>query len=374
MQTTILRENLKEGLAIIERVVGRSISLPALQNVLLSVEKNSIKLSATDLQIGVTYQVVGTGKEDGQIAFPPKLLSSLVALLPEKQITLKTEERVLLVESGNYHASIKTFETEEFPIIPLPKGDEPFVELEAGVFCGGINQVVGMTGQSQAKPEISGVFFIFGKEEGKIVATDTFRLAEKKLTFQKPNQNEQSFILPQKAAREVVSIFGEKKGKMKVLFSSTQIVFDYIDEKAPSPHIQMVSRLIEGEYPNYEAVMPSKYKTKVVLSKSTFGEHIKAASIFSGKTSEVRLKVSSARKGVEMFAQNAEAGENKSFFEGEVTGEDVEAAFNWRFLSEGIAQIKGETIEFELSGEDGPAVLRSSDQEGYVYVIMPIKA
>ena len=375
MKATVLRENLKEGLGIVERIVAKSLTLPILNNTLISIQKNSVKLSATDLQLGIYYEFPGKTDGDKQAIFAPRLLSSLVSVIGENQINLEIKDANLIVRSGGYDASIKTLDAEDFPIIPILKGDEPFVEVEIGAFCRGMNQVVGMAGQSQARPEISGIFCVFEKEKMKIVATDSFRLAEKKLAFEKPNKNETSFILPQKTARELISIFGEKTGKMKIFFSSTQAFFDYTDEKTPSPvHIQVVSRLIEGEYPHYEDIMPTNHKTKAAVPRAALADHVKVAGIFSGKTNEIRVLADPTKKGLFFSSQSNEAGENKSFLEGEVTGDKVEAAFNWRFLSEGIAQMKGENLEFGLNGEDGPALLQSGDQEGYVYVIMPIKA
>ena len=232
-----------------------------------------------------------------------------------------------------------------------------------------------MVGQSQTRPEISGVFFVFGREAAQIVATDSFRLAEKTLVFEKANSMEQSFILPSKTARELIAALGAKPGKMKIYFSPTQAVFDYAPEGQPSQlRIQIVSRLIEGEYPRYQDVIPSRHTTKAVLGKSEFANHLRAASIFAGKTNEVRLLVDPARKGVEFLSQSADSGQNQSFLAGEVSGEKTEVAFNWRFLGDGIAQIQGQKVQLEMNGQDGPALLRPVEQEHYIYVVMPIKA
>jgi DNA polymerase III subunit beta len=375
MKVDMLKTQLKEGLDITERSTTRSPSLPILNNILFSANGGEIKLAATDLQMGITYRILGAVREPGQAVFPARLLSSLVGTLPEGQITLELKNQELLVKAGQHQSTIKTLDVEEFPIIPSIKGGEPSSEVQTSILCKGLSQVVGMAGQSQTKPEISGVLFVFEKKGVRVAATDSFRLAERKFLLEKEQSEEQSFILPQKTVKELVATLGEKEGKTKVYFSPTQIIFDYTPtEETREGKIQIVSRVIDGEYPHYEEVIPTTHKTKAVLPRGDFLDHVRAASIFAGKTNEVRLLVEPGKKGITFSSKDAGVGENQSFLEGEVEGENVEVAFNWRFLGEGLAQMKGDRVEFYINGEDGPALLRSPDQEEYLYVIMPVKA
>lgn len=375
MQATVMRQYLKEGLQIAERVAGKNPSLPILQNILLSFKKNKLRLSGTDLQMAVSCEFLANTKEGEDMVFVPRFVSPLLGVITEDQVSLSGGEGQLVLDAGNFHTAVQTGNAEEFPIIPSLKEEEFFCELATDALCEGLSKVVGMVGQSQARPEIGGVLFVFEKEVLRMAATDSFRLAEKKLPLEKPNTQEQSFILPQKTARELIGILGERQGKTKMYLSPSQVIFDYTaDQEASLLHIQVVSRLIEGEYPNYQDVIPKEHKTKALFTKEEFVNHVKGASVFSGKSNEIVLSVDPAKKGVSFIAQNAEAGESKSFLAAEVTGEKVEIAFNWRFLLEGLVQMKAAQIEFDLSGEDGPALLRAGDHEGYVYVIMPIKA
>lgn len=375
MQVVVLKTHLKEGLEIAEHVVGKSSSMPILNNVLLSVKKGEVKLCATDLQVGITFKFQGTVKEEGGAVFPGRFLASLLAISSGEQVSLMLEGQNLAVSTGDHQATLKTLDAEEFPIIPSLEGNEPSLEVETGVLCRGLNQVVGMTGQSQTRPEISGVLFALTKKEIRVVATDSFRLAERKFLLEKEGAIEQNFILPSKTARELIAILGERPGKTTIHVSPTQAVFDYESQESPLKlHIQIVSRVIEGEYPHYEDVIPTSQKTNITVSKAALLDHLKAAGIFAGKTQEVRLAVDSAKKEITFSSENMEAGSHTSTLKGEITGESVEAAFNWRFLSEGLLHMRGERVEFGLNGEDGPALVRPSEQEGYVYVIMPIKA
>ena len=375
MQIVVLKTNLKEGLEITERVVGKSSSMPILNNVMLSVKKGEVKLCATDLQMGITFSFQGTAKEEGEVVFPGRFLASLLAISSGEQVSLTSEGANLAISAGDHQANLKTLDAEEFPIIPSLEGSEPSLEVETSVLCRGLNQVVGMTGQSQTRPEIAGVFFVLAKKEVRLVATDSFRLAERKFLLEKEGTIEQSFILPSKTARELVAILGERPGKTTIHVSPTQAVFTYESQESPLKlHIQIVSRVIQGEYPRYEDVIPSSQKTSVAVSKADLLNHLKAAGIFAGKTQEVRILVDPSKKEIAFSSENTEAGSHRSILKGEVEGEAVEAAFNWRFLSEGLLHMRGDRVEFGLNGEDGPAIVRPSEQEGYVYVIMPIKA
>jgi len=207
-----------------------------------------------------------------------------------------------------------------------------------------------------------------------MVATDSFRLAEKKLFFDTKISKKHSLILPQSAAKEIVSVFGEKQGNLNIRFSSNQIMFEYMMNEVDHPQIQFISRLISGEYPNYQEIIPKKYKTQVKIQKKEFLNQIKSASLFSGKINEVKLKINPKNNRVEVLSQSPSLGEYKSFFTGDISGDEVSASFNHRFLIDGISEIKKDKLSFELTGEDGPAALKPLGDEDYLYIIMPIKA
>ena len=140
------------------------------------------------------------------------------------------------------------------------------------------------------------------------------------------------------------------------------------------PQAQLVSRLIEGEYPCYQEIIPKKCETQIVLSRSEFLNQIKIAALFSGKISEIKFKVDVKKSGIEIFSQNPDIGEHRSFLAGRVKGEPLEISFNHRFLTDGLLNVKSSEVIFELSKEEGPAVLKPVGDQSYLYVAMPIKA
>lgn len=374
MKLVVLQEKLKEGLGIIERASGKSLSLPVLNNTLIRAEKSLLCLMATDLELGIKWWTLAKIEKGGEVVVPTRLLSSIVSLLPDKQINIEEKEGSLLVECLNFKNQIKGFSSEDFPIIPEVSG-ERFAEINSSSFCQGLSQVVDFATPSQARPEISGIFLSFQEGLVRMASTDSFRLGEKTLTLEKivPSHEGISFIIPQKTAREVVNVFAEKPGKLKIYFSPNQALFECQMAETPRPQIQLSSRLIEGEYPVYQEIIPKKYETQITLSRSYFLNQVKIASLFGGKTNEIRFKINSKKEEIEIFSQSPDLGQHQSFLGGKVKGQAVEASFNYRFLSDGLLTIKSSEVLFELNGEDGPAVLRPVGDQSYLYVVMPIK-
>lgn len=379
MKLLILQEKLKEGLHVVERISPRSFTLPILNTTLLSARKNFLNLSVTDLEIGIKWWALAKVEEEGDIAVPISLLSSFFSLLPNKQTSLREKDNILSVECENYKTQIKGMSPGDFPIIPtIPEGNS--VEIEANSFCQGLEQVVDISAPSQTRPEISGVFLSLQKDLIKMVATDSFRLGEKTLLLGKTAASleglggEVSFIIPQKTAKEIINIFGQKGGNIKICFSPNQILLERQMAETPHPEIQIVSRLIEGEYPAYQEIIPKKYETQAVLDRNEFLNQMRISSLFSGKINEIKLKVDPKKSGVEFFSQNPDIGEHRSFLKGKTKGETIEISFNHRFLISGLSTIKSQEVSFELSKEEGPAVLKPVGDQSYLYVVMPIKA
>ena len=375
MKVTILKENLNNGLNIVSRVVGKNLTLPILNNILISTEKNFLNLSATDLELAIQYWTLIKKEKEGKITIPAKIFSNFINFLPEKKLTLEVKNQILYIDCENYSTKIKGSNAEEFPIIPKIEDKSP-LELNTSFLCEGLSQVVDFSTPNQTRPELSGVYFNFQKNRVVLTTTDSFRLAEKVLLFEKKIDKEYSFILPQKTVRELINIFSEKKEKLKLYISPNQVLFEYPMIEIPHPQIQVISRLIEGEYPDYQEIIPKKYEIQIILPKDIFLNQIKTASIFSGKSNEIKIKV--RKEGIEILSQNPEFGESRTFLPGKVnyssSPKEMEVVFNYRFLIDGLLKITSSKVIFELNGEEGPAVLKPDDDPYYLYIVMPIKS
>jgi len=374
MKTQILHENLKQALAIVERATAKTPTLPILGTIGLVASKNNLELSATDLELGIRCKVLAKTEKEGGTAVPAKLFSQFAGLLREREVTLNTSGASLLVNDKGRQTTIKTYPIDDFPILPSLQGGEKPLEVDAKALYSALSQVVGMTGQNQARPEISGVLLSIKQEEMRLVATDSFRLAEKVLTLQKGQGSDVSVILPQKTARELAGVLSDVEGKVQVYLSPSQVLVDYTTKTTGGGSWQVVSRLIEGDYPQYQDVIPREFAAKAVVSKAELLSGIKAASVFAGRLQDVKVMVDTKKKGLELASESSEAGKHSSFLEANVSGKSLEISFNWRFLLEGLSNMRGDDVELGFAGEDAPAVIRPATKEQYLYVLMPVKA
>jgi len=373
MKVTLLQEKFRKGLEIVERITGKSLTLPILNNILVTAEKNFLNLAATDLEIGIKWWTLAKIEKEGKIVLPTRTLVNFISLLPNKKVEIEKKNLSLGISCDNYQTQIKGFPIDDFPIIPEIKKSDT-LSLENISFCQSLNQVVDLPVSSPARPEISGIYFKFQKNLITMAATDSFRLGEKKIFSDTPLiEKGYSFILPQKTAKEIINIFGEKEGHLTIYFSPNQIMFEFLMSETSHPQIQLISRLIDGEYPDYQEIIPKKYETQAILKKNEFLNQVKLASLFSGKINEVKFKINSKTQKIEVFSQNPEIGEYHSPLPGKIKGEPLEISFNHRFLIDGLLNIKSAEVIFELNGEGGPGVLKPVGDPSYIYVVMPIK-
>jgi len=374
MKLSILKENFLNALNIVSKATSKSFTLPVLNNILLSTEKNFLKLSSTDLEIGIKYWILAKIEKEGGIVMPVKFLINLINLISDEKINLEVKNNILYLEGKNYKNQIKGLSPDDFPIIPEVKS-ETKLEIDNHVLCEGLSQIVNIASPSQTRPEISGVYFYLNEDLIELAATDSFRLAEKKISIPKSSSFSEkvSLIVLQKTIREIINIFGENPGKIKIYFSPNQIMFESKMSEVAHPNIQVVSRLIEGEYPNYKEIIPKEFKTTLILQKQEFLNQIKTASLFSGKINEIKIKIDPEQEIIEIFAQNPDLGQSKSEIKGKIKGEKVEVSFNYRFLIDGLLNIKSKEIIFALNKEEGPGILKPVNDETFIYVVMPIK-
>jgi DNA polymerase-3 subunit beta len=373
MNFTILAKELKKGLSFTEKITGKNLTLPILNNLLIEALPNFLKISSTDLEVGIEWWGHCKTEKEGSIAVPAKFISQLVGVLPEEKIDIKTKGNNLLIEGKNIKTQIKGFSSEEFPIIPKFLKDI-YIEMDGKKLKDGLISVVDMVSTSQVKPEISGVYFSFNKGSIKLVATDSFRLAEKTIKddFKNLFEKEINFIQPQKTTRELINILPEEEGeKIRIYFSESQVMFETFLPNSTHPEINLVSRQIDGEYPSYEEIIPKTSKTKIILNKDEFVKQIKMAGLFGGKTNEVLIKV--GENNIEIKSQDDEIGESELSISAITEGDEAKVSFNYHFILDALTNIKSSEISFEMQGNDRPALIKPVGDASYLYVVMPIR-
>jgi len=358
MKLITIKSNFKKGLNIIERLTGKNLTLPILNNILLKAEKNTLILKSTDLEIGAEYRTMIKIEEEGKITIPAKILSGLVNFLPDENIEIEVDEKsnTLSLSGKNNKSKIKGLNADDFPIIPQIKNKKEFIELNSDPFLRGILKVLNFCSIGQTHPELSGIYFNFQKDKLELVSTDSFRLAKKDIYYQEKKGKNYSFILPQKAVREVANIISETNddpdhdSKMRIYFEPNQIFFDFFSDNTSLSQFRLTSRLIEGDYPNYQEIIPTSFKTQIILDKNEFLNQIKTTSLFSGNTSKIDININPDKESINFFAQNVDFGESKSSMKGKVKGEKVETSFNFKYLIDLLAffNLLLNLIEFQL--------------------------
>jgi DNA polymerase-3 subunit beta len=323
MEIEILTENLKRALNFCERITRKTSNLPILQNVLLKTVGNFLELTTTNLETTLRWWILAKILKEGKITIPATFFSNLVNLINTEKLHLKEENKNLLLETENKNIQIQGQDPEEFPIIPKIE-KETCYQIPNDKLYEGLQQVVDIPSSSQIRPEISGVYFSFKKQKLKIVATDSFRLGEKTINLENEIKKEGAFILTQEAGRELMNILSIKKeGKVSCYPNPNQVLFEFLMEETSHPQINLMSRLIEGEYPNYQEIIPKKSTTKIQVDKESFINQIKEAGLFSGKILEVKLTPLTKENKIKIFAQSPEAGKSETYLSAKIEGENL---------------------------------------------------
>jgi len=372
MKFISLVESLKKGVLLAERSTGRNLTLPILSNILLKTEKSQLKISATDLEIGLNIYINGKIEEESSIAIPAKTFSNFLVNLSEEKISLITKENTLKVKSGNYEATIQGLPADDFPIIPKIKSDK-YLELENEYLFEALNQILNSAGFSSGRSELNGVYFDFNEDRLKLVTTDSFRLSEKTINnnlFKGNLKEEKIAIVPLRTAQEVLKISQDLKSetgiKVKIYFDPNQVLFDF-------GQINLISRLVEGNYPKYENIIPQKFETKLFLNKKSLIEAIKIAGLFSSKINDIKLIVKPDQKEILLESQDINLGESQAKVEAKIEGEALVISFNYRYLLDGLNNLSGQMIFLGLNQDINPALIKNPDDNSYLYILMPIK-
>jgi DNA polymerase-3 subunit beta len=290
--------------------------------------------------------------------------------LPNKKIDLSVKNNIVTLKCENYNSTINGLDAKDFPIIPKIKND-PILEIDSYEFKNALEQVIGFVSVSDIRPEISGVLFDFSNEKKiKFVATDSFRLGEKTLNIKNIKIKKgdiTSIIIPHKTIQELIRIISNQENTtLKISIENNQILFDLSET-------QIVSRLIEGNYPNYQQLIAKQFDTVITMRKEDIVKAVKIGSFFSSKINDVRFKVNSKKSSVEIFSQDVELGENLSEVSGEIKGKDLEIIFNHKYLLDGLNNINTEKITVGFNGEVSPGIIKPEGKDDFIYVIMPIK-
>ena len=364
-----MQENLARGLSVVSRAVSSRSTLPVLANVLLKTEDAGLKLTATNLEIGITYWVPGKIDEDGATTVPAKLLTDLVNSLPAgDRVDLEvTAGDTLHVKAGRFQTHIKGIDAEEFPAIQTA-GDRPTTRIAQNVLRRALSEVAFAAASDEARPILTGVLAKFEGDQLTLAAADNYRIAVKTVPILDAVP-ETSVVIPARALNELARVLADVDDPVEVVLAAArnQVLF-HLDG------VDLVSRLIDGQFPNYQQVMPQTHATRAVLDREELLRAVRPAALIAHESANiVKLQVSSDGEAGITVSANAEVGDHVGQVEAAVEGDGTTIAFNARYLNDVLSNVTAEQFAIELNGPLSPGVFRPIGDEQYVHVVMPVR-
>jgi DNA polymerase-3 subunit beta len=380
MRINCAQDHLSRGLAIVSRAVGGRTTLPVLNNVLLASDGERLKLSATNLEIGITTWVAARVEGEGQITVPARLLTDFVNSLPAGQpVALESNSRSysLHLECARYRANIKGIDPEEFP--PIPSADDrPAIKLRAGLLKEIITQVAFSAARDESRPVLTGVNLRVEDAKLTLSAADGFRLSRREAELETSLPERLDIIIPARSLQELARLLGDgdDEVELSVTPSRSQVLFRVRSEQGD---VNLVSRLLEGQFPDLERVIPKSWTTKVTAKRSEFVQATRIAALFARDAANVvRLEITPGAEGglapgkVAISAAAAEVGDNRGELDAAVEGDETYISFSSEFLSDVLGVLSTDEIVLEITGPLSPAIVRGLGLAEYTHVIMPM--
>ena len=365
MKLQILQENLGKSVALASRFTSSRAQLPILGNILLKGSKTKLSVLSTNLETSVAIAVGAKVEKDGEIAVPSRVFSELVANLPRETVSLEAEKEQLKVATPSFSSTILGMNTSDFPKIPSSISKDKAISIDNQLFVGACAKTLFAASLDETRPILTGVLFRFTSEGLILVATDGFRLSLTKIKNQKA-KTKSDFVVPKSVLSEIGRI---EEGEISLEFrtSEKQIVFGVGD-------VVLSSRLLEGDFPDYEKIIPKTSTNKVRVDKEDLLRAIKLASIFARDNANI-VKIKLLKDSIKVLAESSSSGNQETKVEAKIEGGmgDFEIAFNFKFLEDFINSVGGEEVVMEFSEVDKPGVFLDPASPDYLHLIMPVK-
>jgi DNA polymerase III subunit beta len=356
-------EKIKNAVSLAERATGKNLTLPVLSSILMIASGKSLKLRATNLSIGIEIEIPAKIEKEGVVAINGSVLSGVFSNIPTNDVAqLEETNGNLLVKTRRNQLTLKGQPYEDFPTIPQVSGTN--LEIDAKKLSEGVKSVYYSSSVSDIKPEISSVYMYTTEDSLVFVSTDSFRLAEKKIKV-KNLEEILGIIIPFKNVTEMLRVFGDHSGPVKVCFNKNQISFW-------AENIYLTSRVIDGVFPDYRQIIPKEFSTEIVVLKQDLLNALKMFNIFSDKFNQVTLAVHPKKKSFELHSSSADVGENKTNLDAVLKGEDVELGFNYKYFLDCFQSINQDSLSIKISGPNRPMVITPVSDQSFTYLIMPM--
>lgn len=373
MQVNISQESFSKALNFVTKAVSVKPSIPILANVMIEAKENMLTMSATNLEMGINVKQTVDTKASGSVTVPARTLAEFVGSLSVDKLSIELKEKKLLISNKHNSAEFNVMPSDDFPPLPKPKGDPIFI-VDADDFSKSIKQVGFAAATDDSRPVLTGLLFECTKRKLSMVGVDGFRLSKKTIDISKSTLEQESFIVPAKSLQEletIISSLYEEKDVVRVflLKEKNQMIFEFKD-------IEVSTRLIEGEFPNYQQILPTKHTFAFSVDKETLAKTVKIVNIFarSAVGNKAVFALDSEKSKLMLSAVVAEVGGNQSTVEiYETEGSKLKTAFNTKFLADMVNSIAGTDISFESNGPTAPGSFKDKKDDSYVHIIMPMR-
>lgn len=366
MKLICTQENLNKGLNLVSYLANKNTNLPILNNVLLKASKNGLTLITTNLEIGIKVFIRSKVEEEGEFTVDAKLLNNFVSLLPRENIEISIKDKILNVKNKNQEANINGLDSEDFPLIPeIEKENE--IEISSNELKKALNQVIFAASSDNSRIEINAVNFSFKPNELTLVATDSYRLTEKKIKIN--SDKEKELIIPLKTVQELSRILNDEiDQKIKIYFNENQIMFIF-------NNIELVSRVIDSKYPDYKQIIPQEFITSINCEVNKLIPIIKSVSLFCKQgINDINLIFDSKNQELEVSTTSSNSGSKDiAKLPVKITGDSNDIVFNYRYLLDGLNNINNNEVIININNSKSPGLLKPKDDQEYIYLIMPIK-
>lgn len=362
-----VKDRIKEAVGLAEKATGKNLSLPILSNILLEAKDKTLTIKSTNLEIGVEVEIPAKIDEEGSVAINAMVFSGFLSnLQKENKIKIESKDGNVKISTNLTSTLIKSLPADDFPLIPKIVNGDNF-SLPAQDFIEGLRSVAFAASVSDIKPEIASVYIY--KEESNLffVATDSFRLAEKKINIKGRTKDFTPIIIPARNISEIIRVFDRLNTELQVNADNNQISFF-------SESIHLTSRIINGTYPDYRQIMPKNFKTEIVITREDLVNNLKIANIFSDKFNQISLKIKAKENILEITALNQEVGENVSTIITEIKGEDTEVSFNVRYIIDCLSVVYQDSLRLQFMEKDKPLLIRGGGDNSFNYIVMPVRS
>ncbi len=364
MKIECVKEQLEDALGKADKIAGKNPSLPILSGFLLEAQGSSLTVKSTNLDIGLSVTIPVKVVEPGKVVVPAHVTSAFISsLIKDRTITFTTKEQVLEVKTASTKTSIKTLPADEFPVIPEISEDSAF-SMPVRDFIFGIRSVIYAAATGSIKPELSSIAVIHEGDFLVFAATDSFRLAEKKIRIKKMPHFKQ-ILIPQKNALEIIKIFDRGEEEIDISISEHQIALR-------SQGVYLTSRIIEGTFPDYRQIIPKETTSSAVLLKQDLVNSLKSSLIFSDSFNQLTLRLSAGEKSFEIESKNSTVGENTHKVDAAIEGKDLSINVNHRYFTDCFQSVTTDSLTLSFTGPAKPIVIQGVGDTSFLYLVMPM--